>query len=82
MKQGLFLVLLAHCLNGLHICPTFPYCTLQPSGLWSSLPVFRVNLDKPDHRIKTFIIAICQSTFTLYPTITFIDMDKSRLTLC
>jgi len=37
--KGLFLLLLPHCLNGLHICPTFPYCALQPSGLWSSLPI-------------------------------------------
>ena len=56
--QGLLLLLLPHLINSLHICPTFPYCALQPSGLWSSLPlvfkspvqvlpVFRVRLDKP-----------------------------------
>ena len=29
LKQGLLLILLPHCLNSLHICPTFPYCALQ-----------------------------------------------------
>ena len=32
-------ILLPHCLNTLHICPSFPYCALLPTGLWSSLPL-------------------------------------------
>ena len=37
----LVLLLLSHHLDAfhIHVCPSFPYCALQPSGLWSSLPL-------------------------------------------
>ena len=37
----ILLLLLSHHLDAfhIHVCPSFPYCALQPSGLWSSLPL-------------------------------------------
>ena len=75
VKQGLFLLLLPHCLNGLHICPTFPYCALQPSGLWSSLPMlFKPPVDVLPVLRVSLITTLCQ--------IIFRDTAKKTLTLC
>ena len=35
--QEVLLILLAPLFSCLHVCPSFPYCELQSSGLWSSL---------------------------------------------
>jgi len=47
----LTLLLSAPLLNAFHVCPTFPYCALQPSGVWSSLPT-RVIPEQPRPRLS------------------------------